>query len=644
MNQIIKINQSEEGRAIGSWLKQYHKNELKNAVVLKIDGEYADFGVEITSSMNEVEIVTGDSPEGLNIIRHSAAHLMAQAVIRLFPDAIPTIGPAIENGFYYDFDTPTPITESDLVKIEAEMTKITKENMPINCEIVSRDEMISLYTEKGNKYKIEILSELEDEKITFYTQGDFSDLCRGPHIGSTGKNGAFKLLSIAGAYWRGDEKNKMLTRIYGTAFATKEELATYLEMVEEAKKRDHKKLGRELGLFLISPEVGGGLPLWLPKGAIVRTQLESFLRTELQKRGYFQVMTPVIGKLDLYRTSGHYPYYKDSQFPPIIDENDEEGYLLRPMNCPHHIIIYKAEQHSYRDLPFRMAEFGNVYRYEQSGELSGLTRVRGFTQDDAHIFLTPEQLDMEFKDTVNLVLFVFRTLGLNDYRVRVSVREEGSDKYIGDPKNWEVSQNAIIKAVTDIGMDYEIGVGEAAFYGPKLDFLVKDSIGREWQLGTIQVDYNLPERFELEYIGEDGEKHRPVMIHRAPFGSLERFFGLLIEHFAGAFPMWMAPVQVSIIPISERHNEYATTILNKLKKAGLRVKLDDRNESMKYKIRAAQMEKIPYMLILGDKETEENSAGVRSRADGDLGTMPINEVIEKLVTEAKTPSSDDETN
>ena len=637
---IIKINVNEEGRAIGSWLKQFHKNELKNAVILKIDGVPADFNTEITKDMAEVEIITGDSPEGLEIIRHSVAHLMAQAVIRLFPDAIPTIGPSIESGFYYDFDTTTPITEADLPKIEAEMAKIVKENMPITCEVVSREEMIDLYTKRDNKYKVEILSELEDEKITFYTQGDFSDLCRGPHVSSTGKNGAFKLLSIAGAYWRGDEKNKMLTRIYGTAFATKDELQVYLTMMEEAKKRDHKKLGRELGLFLISPEIGAGLPLWLPKGAIVRTQLETFLRNELKKRGYYQVMTPVIGKLDLYRTSGHYPYYKDSQFPPIIDENDDEGFLLRPMNCPHHIMIYKAEQHSYRDLPLRLAEFGNVYRYEQSGELSGLTRVRGFTQDDAHIFLTPEQLDAEFKDTVNLVLFVFRTLGLNDYRVRVSVREEGSDKYIGDLQNWEISQNAIIKAVTDIGMDYEIGVGEAAFYGPKLDFLVKDSIGREWQLGTIQVDYNLPERFDIDYIGEDGEKHRPVMIHRAPFGSLERFFGLLIEHFAGAFPVWMAPVQVAIIPISERHNEYAQEIADMLKKAGLRAKFDDRNESMKYKIRAAQMEKIPYMLILGDKEMEERSVGLRSRVEGDLGAISLDELVNKLSAEAEIPSSD----
>ena len=639
MSNIIKINKNEAGRSIGSWLKQYHKNELKNSVVLKIDGKYADFSTEIENSMDEAEIVSGDSLEGLDIIRHSSAHLMAQAVIRLFPDAIPTIGPSIENGFYYDFDTPTPITEADLQKIEAEMAKIVKENAPITCEIMPRVDMIKLYEEKGNPYKIEILSELTDEYVTFYSQNDFSDLCRGPHVSSTGKNGAFKLLSIAGAYWRGNEKNKMLTRIYGTAFSTKEELGAYLEMMEEAKKRDHKKLGRELGLFLISPEVGGGLPLWLPKGAVVRNQLETFLRAELTKRGYHQVMTPVIGKLDLYRTSGHYPYYKDSQFPPIIDENDEEGYLLRPMNCPHHLIIYKAEQHSYRDLPLRLAEFGNVYRYEQSGELSGLTRVRGFTQDDAHIFLTPEQLDQEFKDTVNLVLFVFQTLGLNDYRVRVSVREEGSDKYIGDPKNWELSQNAIIKAVQDIGMDYTIGVGEAAFYGPKLDFLVKDSIGREWQLGTIQVDYNLPERFDLEYIGEDGEKHRPVMIHRAPFGSLERFFGLLIEHFAGAFPMWMAPVQIAVIPISDRHNEYAANIVNDLKAAGLRVTLDDRNESMKYKIRAAQVDKIPYMLILGDKEVESNTVGIRSRVHGDLGTMPTDEAKIKFIDEAKAPSS-----
>ena len=634
--------QEDAGRAILSWLKQYHKELAKQAVVVKVGEEFLDLNAPLPVGQ-EIDVISGDDPLGLEILRHSTAHLLAQAVRHLFPEAQPTIGPAIEQGFYYDFAVPRPFTEEDLAAIEAEMQKLVKQNLPITREEIARAECITRYREAGNPFKVEILEELPQPHVTIYRQGDYFDLCRGPHVASTGKLGAFKLLSVAGAYWRGDEKRPMLSRIYGTAFPSKEELDAYLVQREEAKRRDHRKLGRELGLFMVSPEVGAGLPLWLPKGAIVRHQLETFLRAELTKRGYQPVITPVIGKLDLYRTSGHYPYYKESQFPPILfneeEQGEEDGYLLKPMNCPHHIIIYKSEMRSYRELPLRLAEFGNVYRFEKSGELGGLTRVRGFTQDDAHIFLQPEQLDREFKDTVELVLFVFRTFGLTDYKVRVSLRDPASDKYVGDPANWDKAQAAILQAVRDMDMNYTVAEGEAAFYGPKLDFLVRDSIGREWQLGTVQVDYNLPERFGLEYIGEDGQPHRPVMIHRAPFGSIERFFGLLIEHFAGAFPVWMAPVQAVVVPIAERHVPYAEEVGAALRALPARVEVDGRNESMRYKIREAQMQKIPYMLIVGDKEAEERTVGVRTQKGGDLGAMPLEAFTAQLAGDTRIPTS-----
>jgi threonyl-tRNA synthetase len=643
MSERVKVSEQEDAaRAILSWLKQYHKALAKTAVAVKVGEQYLDLTAPLPVG-EELEVISAEDPLGLQILRHSTAHLLAQAVLHLFPEAKPTIGPAIEQGFYYDFATKRPFTEDDLQAIEAEMQKLAKQNQPITREEISKDACLVRYRELGNVFKTEIIEEIPQETVTVYTQGDYFDLCRGPHVPSTGRLGAFKLLSVAGAYWRGDEKRPMLQRIYGTAFATKEELEHYLAMREEAKRRDHRRLGRELGLFFISPEVGPGLPLWLPKGAIVRNQLETFLKAELSKRGYLPVYTPHIGKLDLYRTSGHYPYYKESQFPPIImaekGEGEEEGYLLKPMNCPHHIMIYKSEMRSYRDLPLRLAEFGTVYRYEQSGELGGLTRVRGFTQDDAHLFLTPEQLDHELKETVDLVLFVFRTLGLSDYKVRVSLRDPASDKYVGTAENWDKAQSAILRAVQDLGMDYTVAEGEAAFYGPKLDFLVRDSIGREWQLGTVQVDYNLPERFGLEYIGEDGQAHRPVMIHRAPFGSLERFFGLLIEHFAGAFPVWMAPVQAVVIPIAERHHAYAEEVTNALRAQASRVNLDARNESMRYKIREAQLQKIPYMLVVGDKEAESRTVGVRTQKGGDLGAMPLADFVAQLNEEGKLPTA-----
>jgi threonyl-tRNA synthetase len=607
-----------------------------------VGGELRDLTATVPVG-EEVEVIAASSPEGLEIIRHSTSHLMAQAVMWLFPDAVPTIGPAIENGFYYDFSTERSFTEEDLVAIEAEMKKLVKQNIPVAREEVERLACIAGYKELMNPFKVEVLEEIPQPTVTVYRQAEFYDLCRGPHLPSTGRLGAFKLLSVAGAYWRGDEKRPMLQRIYGTAWATQEDLDAYLKQREEAKRRDHRRLGRELGLFMISPEVGAGLPLWLPKGAILRNALETFLKAELTKRGYLPVYTPHIGKLDLYRTSGHYPYYKESQFPPIQfdvdDQGEEEGYLLKPMNCPHHIQIYKNEMHSYRDLPLRLSEFGTVYRFEKSGELGGLTRVRGFTQDDAHVFLTPEQLDGEFKDTVDLILFVLRTLELHDFRVRVSLRDPASDKYVGEAENWDKAEAAILKAVQDLGMDYEVAAGEAAFYGPKLDFLVRDSIGREWQLGTVQVDYNLPERFQLEYIGEDGQAHRPVMIHRAPFGSLERFVGLLIEHFAGAFPVWLAPVQTVVIPIAERHNEYAVEVQKALRGIGARVDCDLRNESMKRKIREAQLQQVPYMLVVGDKEAESRTVGVRALRAGDLGAMALDEFVAKLKGEAAIPGT-----
>jgi threonyl-tRNA synthetase len=643
MSEILKVAANEDAaRTILSWLKQYHKELSKTAVAVKCGDDMLDVTAAIPVGQ-EISIITSADPEGLEIIRHSAAHLLAQAVLHLFPNAKPTIGPAIDTGFYYDFAVDKPFNEDDLIAIEAEMSKLVKQNIPVSSSIVNRVQLADEYRNNGNPFKAEILDEISDDEVTVYTQGDFSDLCRGPHVPSTARLAAVKLTSVAGAYWRGDEKRPMLSRIYGTAFTTKEELEAYILMREEAKKRDHRKLGRELGLFMISPEVGAGLPLWLPKGAIVRNALETFMKAELTKRGYLPVFTPHIGKLDLYRTSGHYPYYKESQFPPIIFEGDEfkeeSGYLLKPMNCPHHIQIYKNEMHSYRDLPLRLSEFGTVYRFEQSGELGGMTRVRGFTQDDAHIFLTPDQLDKEFKDTVDLTLYVLRTLGLSDYRVRVSLRDPNSDKYVGDAANWDKAQAAILKAVEDLDMPYTIAEGEAAFYGPKLDFLVRDSIGREWQLGTVQVDYNLPERFEMEYIGEDGQKHRPVMIHRAPFGSLERFFGLLIEHFAGAFPVWMSPIQATVIPIAERHHEYAQEVYNKLFALPARANADLRSESMRYKIRDAQMMKIPYMLVVGDKEVEDGTVGVRSRTDGDLGAMSLEDFAAKLKIESLPPIS-----
>jgi threonyl-tRNA synthetase len=574
---------------------------------------------------------------------------MAQAVLELFPDGRVAIGPPIEDGFYYDFDLPRPLTEDDLAKIESRMREIIKGKFPFVRREVSAAEAKKIFA--SQPYKIELIEGLErggmDEYgnktseppvISTYKQDTFEDLCRGPHVANTSEINpdAIKLTSVAGAYWRGDSEREQLQRIYGTAWETAEQLEDYLHRLEEAKARDHRKLGQELGLFTISPLVGKGLPLWKPKGTILRDTLERFLRTEQINAGYLPVMTPHIGKLDLYRTSGHYPYYKDSQYSPI--DVDGEEYLLRPMNCPHHIEIYRSEPRSYRDLPIRLAEFGTVYRYEQSGELTGLTRVRGFTVDDAHLFVRPDQLEEEFIGVVRLIQMVFGTLGFKEFRARVGTRDPQSDKYVGEPELWEKATEAIIRAADKVGLDYFVAEGEAAFYGPKLDFIFRDVLKREWQLGTVQVDYNLPARFELEFTGEDNQPHRPIMIHRAPFGSMERFTGILIEHFAGAFPVWLAPVQARLIPVADRHVEYLSKVAKELHAAGLRVEIDSDKTRMNNKIRLAQEQKIPYMLVAGDRDVEAGNVSVRLRTGEDLGGMPVADFVKKATAVVENKS------
>lgn len=666
----------------------------------------------------DFQILTDKDREALDVLRHSCAHVMARAVLRLFPGAQLAFGPVVERpvqGFYYDIDCKPLIREEDFPRIEEEMRKIVKAAEPFERFERPTPEARALCNDMAQSYKVEhIDGDLKKfDSLSFYRQGEFIDLCRGPHIPHAGRIGAFKLLSIAGAYWKNDASRPVLQRLYGTAFFTQKDLDTYLHQLEEAKKRDHRLLGKQLKLFTISPEaVGSGLILWLPNGAIIRGILETFIKDELLKRGYQPVCTPNIGRLDLYRTSGHYPYYRKSQFAPMalnpytpevkshrdflrqliaiktvvrnalpadhqahsqldvhdqtfardvvphIDEfpaddyqqaaaldskekiltnwlEKQEEYLLKPMNCPHHIQIYKAEPRSYRDLPVRLAEFGTVYRYEKSGELSGMTRVRGFTQDDAHLFVTPEQIDGEMQANLELVLFVLSSLGLDDYRVRVGLRDPGSDKYVGDPADWDRAEATLIDLVKSRGMNYTAEKGEAAFYGPKIDFVVRDCIGREWQLGTVQLDYNLPKRFELEYIGTDNRPHRPVMIHRAPFGSMERFIGILIEHFAGAFPLWLAPEQARVMVVSDKSADYGKKLEVELKAHGYRVTGDYRPEKIGHKIRDAQLEKIPYMLVIGEKEAAAGTVAVRDRVDGDLGSMTMAEVLKRFEQEVK---------
>jgi threonyl-tRNA synthetase len=701
------------------------KRLAQAAVAVVVDGQVLDLDRPLPTDKPQVSfrVLTEKDPEALDVLRHSCAHVMARAVMRLFPGVQLAFGPATSTGFYYDIDSSTPIREEDFPRIEAEMLKIIEKAEPFERFERSIAEGRALCADMGQAYKVE---HIDDELhkfggLSFYRQGEFVDLCRGPHLPHAGRIGAFKLLSIAGAYWKNDSSRKQLQRLYATAFFTQKDLDAYLALVEEAKKRDHRALGKQLKLFTISPLVGSGLILWMPRGAVVRGLLESFIKDELIKRGYEPVYTPHIGRLELYRTSGHFPYYRDAQFPPMysrpaagildlcqyrlalgeVDDKkeqavldymkqaqfvppgyadaptqaakleavhqytaaalkmmqidlpeyhkaadasqradallkwlmDQEGFLLKPMNCPHHIHIYKAEPRSYRDLPVRLAEFGTVYRYEQTGELNGMTRVRGFTQDDAHLFVTAEQVEEEMKANIELVLFVLKSLGLNDYRVRVSLRDPASDKYVGDPANWDRAEATLQQVVRDSGMNFTIEPGEAAFYGPKIDFVVRDCIGREWQLGTVQLDYNLPERFQLEYIGADNKAHRPVMIHRAPFGSMERFMGILIEHFAGAFPLWLAPEQARVLPISERFTEYGRQVEARLRQAGFRVEGDWRSEKIGAKIRGAQLDKIPYMLVVGEKEAAAGTVAVRDRVDGDIGALSVDEVIARLSKE-----------
>ena len=628
------MRQYENGITAMDIAKSISEGLARKVLAAKINGQVRDLSRPVDKDIS-LQLLTWNDPEGKSTFWHSSAHLMAEALEALYPGVKLGIGPAIEKGFYYDIDLgDRQITEEDLRKLEVKMAELAKNNSAYTRKEINKDDAIKYFTDKGDEYKLELIGGLNDGEITFYTQGNFTDLCRGPHIPNTGFIKAVKLTSIAGAYWRGDEKRKMLTRIYGVTFPNQKELDEYILLLEEAKKRDHRKLGKELELFTFSEKVGLGLPLWLPKGAMLRERLQQFLQKAQIESGYLPVITPHIGHKNLYVTSGHYEKYGKDSFQPIKTPQEGEEFFLKPMNCPHHCEIYKAIPRSYKDLPLRLAEFGTVYRYEQHGELHGLTRVRGFTQDDAHLFCRPDQVKDEFKKVIDLVLYVFSSLGFADYTAQISLRhKEDHSKYIGTDENWQIAEQAIVEASAEKGLSTVIEYDEAAFYGPKLDFIVKDAIGRKWQLGTIQVDYNLPERFELTYIGEDNQKHRPVMIHRAPFGSLERFVALLIENCAGKFPLWLAPTQVIILPISDKYVEYAEEVRMHLKNADIRADLDERNEKIGKKIREAEMNKIPYMFVVGEKEWQERKVAVRKQSKGDIGTKTLDEVEDFLKEE-----------
>ena len=600
----------------------------RNVLAAKVNGQVWDATRAIDAD-STLQLLTWNDLEGKNTFWHSSAHLMAEALEALYPGTKFGIGPPIETGFYYDVDFGDHKLEGDeLEKIEQKMIELAKQKSEFIRTNVGKKEAVAFFQEKGDEYKLDLLEGLEDGSITFYQQGNFTDLCRGPHIPNTGFIKAVKLTNIAGAYWRGDEKRKMLTRIYGVTFPKAQELKDYLTLLEEAKKRDHRKIGRELELFTFSEKVGMGLPLWLPKGTLLRERLISFMKKAQDKSGYQQVTTPHIGSKALYETSGHYEKYGKDSFQPITTPHEGEAFLLKPMNCPHHCEIYKHKPRSYKDLPIRYAEFGTVYRYEQSGELHGLTRVRGFTQDDAHIFCRPDQVKEEFIKVIDLVLYVFKALGFEDYTAQISLRDpEKKEKYIGGDEAWQKAESAIIEAAAEKGLVTVTELGEAAFYGPKLDFMVKDALGRKWQLGTIQVDYQLPDRFQLEYIGSDNQKHRPVMIHRAPFGSLERFVAVLIEHCAGDFPLWLSPEQINILPISEKYIEYAAELKAVLDEVGIAGHIDNRDEKIGRKIRDSEVKKVPFMLIVGEKEQEEQKVSVRKHGQGDLGSFSIEEFI-----------------
>ncbi|WP_291726206.1 threonine--tRNA ligase [Bernardetia sp.] len=613
--------------------KSISEGLARNVLAAEVNGEVWDSTRPLPEN-TDLKLLTWNDDNGKMAFWHSSAHLLAEALEALYDNVKFAIGPPIENGFYYDVDFgDKTFSSDDLPKIEKKMKELAKQKNEFIRKEVSKADALAYFTEKQDPYKLEMIEALEDGSITFYTQGNFTDLCRGPHIPHTGAIKSVKLLSVAGAYWRGDENREQLTRIYGITFPKEKELKEYLERLEEAKKRDHRKLGKELELFTFSERVGLGLPLWLPKGTMLRERLEQFLRKEQVKRGYEPVVTPHIGHKNLYITSGHYEKYGEDAFQPIKTPAEGEEFFLKPMNCPHHCEIYKTRPRSYRDLPLRLAEFGTVYRYEQSGELHGLTRVRGFTQDDAHLFCTPEQVKEEFKSVIDLVLYVFKVFGFTEYSAQVSLRDpENKTKYVGDDANWDLAEQQIKEAAEEKGLPTVIEYGEAAFYGPKLDFMVRDAIGRKWQLGTIQVDYNLPERFELEYTGSDNKPHRPVMIHRAPFGSMERFVAILIESTAGNFPLWLSPDQLVVLPISERFNDYAKEVVQKLREKDIRGSVDERNEKIGRKIRDAEVNKIPYMLLVGEKEVESNTVSVRKKGEGDLGSMSVEEFTSHFIS------------
>ncbi|SHE83267.1 threonyl-tRNA synthetase [Thermoanaerobacter uzonensis DSM 18761] len=621
-------NEFEKGMTVYEIAKSISERLAKEAVGGKFNGKVVELNTKIEED-GKLEILTFDDEEGKKIYWHTSSHILAQAVKRLFKDVKLAIGPAIDNGFYYDFDTDRPFTTEDFEAIEQEMNKIIKEDYKLERFVLPKDEAIKLMEEKGEPYKVELIEEIpEGEEISFYKQGEFTDLCAGPHLMSTGMVKTIKLLSVAGAYWKGDEKNKMLQRIYGISFPKKSMLDEYLHMLEEAKKRDHRKLGKELDLFSIQPE-GPGFPFFHPKGMIIRNILEDFWRKEHIKHGYQEIKTPIILNEELWRRSGHWDHYKENMY---FTEIDGETYAIKPMNCPGAMLIYKSTMHSYRDLPLRLCELGLVHRHELSGVLHGLMRVRSFTQDDAHLFMTPEQVEDEILGVINLVDYFYKIFGF-EYFVELSTRPENS---MGSDEDWELATNALISALNRVNLPYKVNEGDGAFYGPKIDFHLKDSIGRTWQCGTIQLDFQMPERFELEYIGPDGEKHRPIMLHRVIYGSIERFIGILTEHFAGAFPTWLAPVQVKVLPISDKHYAYAQNVYGRLLENDIRAELDDRNEKIGYKIREAQLQKIPYMLIVGDKEVEQGTVSLRSRKEGDLGAISLNEFIEKILKEIAT--------
>jgi len=631
------IREFESGVTPMEVAKNISEGFARNVISAKFNNETIETTTLLTTNGNLV-LSTWKDDDGKQAFWHSTSHIMAQAVKDLYPNAVLTIGPSIERGFYYDIDFGEEnLSDKDFPKIEARMLEIARGKHDYKMRSTTKEEALAYYKSINNTYKVELIENLEDGTITFCDHDTFTDLCRGGHIPNTGIVKAVKILSLAGAYWRGDEKNKQFTRLYGISFPKQKELKEYLELLEEAKQRDHRKLGKELELFTFSQKVGAGLPLWLPKGAALRERLEDFLKKAQKKAGYEMVMTPHIGQKELYVTSGHYEKYGADSFQPIKTPKDDEEFLLKPMNCPHHCEIYNAKPFSYKELPKRFAEFGTVYRYEQSGELHGLTRVRGFTQDDAHIFCTPDQLDQEFKNVIDLVLYVFGSLGFENFTAQVSVRDlENPEKYIGSTENWEKAEKAIISAAKDKGLDYVIEAGEAAFYGPKLDFMVKDALGRTWQLGTIQVDYNIPERFDLNYKGSDNEMHRPIMIHRAPFGSMERFIAILLEHTGGNFPLWLMPEQAIILSISEKYEIYAQKVLSSLENHEIRALVDYRSETMGKKIREAEMKKIPYMLIIGEQEAKNGTISVRKHGGEDLGSISIEDFAKLINTEVKS--------